>query len=57
MFRHFKPGRVRPDMPNFGVRAGETAGMLEWDWVERRLESARHWGKVFAAPLCRIQFG
>ena len=53
MFRHFQPRRVRPDMPNYGVHAGEAAGILPWDWVESRLQNARSYWLCTTRPDSR----
>ncbi len=35
--------RCRPNMPSYGVLPAETAGMLNWDWVETRMKAARNY--------------
>ena len=54
-----KARRVRPDMPHYGVMPDKTEGMLDWDWVNRRMHGARNYwvctvredGRPHSAPV------
>jgi len=35
--------RGRPNMPHYGVQAGQPEGMLPWGWVERQLTEAQNY--------------
>lgn len=56
--------RVRPNMPHYGVLPDQVAGMLEWDWVEGQMASARNYwiatanadGSPHCAPVWGIWF-
>ncbi|MCY4144887.1 MAG: pyridoxamine 5'-phosphate oxidase family protein [Chloroflexi bacterium] len=56
--------RVRPNMPQYGVAADATAGMLSWDWVAQQMDAARNYwictaradGRPHAAPVWGVWF-
>ena len=51
--------RIRPNMPQYGIFAEQTAGMLTWAWVSRQMETSRNYwictsrpdGNPHAAPV------
>lgn len=51
--------RYRPSMPDYGITAEETDGMLTWDWVDNQMEKSRNYwicttrpdGRPHAAPV------
>ena len=41
----------RPDMPGYGLLPSDQgAGLLAWDWLRQRMESARNYWLVTASP-------
>jgi hypothetical protein len=51
--------RIRPSMPDYGITAEETEGMLTWDWVDEQMRKSRNYwvcttrpdGRPHAAPV------
>lgn len=51
--------RIRPSMPDYGITADKTDGMLTWDWLDTQMEKSRNYwicttrkdGRPHAAPV------